>query len=62
LQEITLGYNFKQFKIFKNLQLYARAKNPFYVYREDKNIDPQSPGFDISAFKTYVLGLNVTLK
>jgi TonB-linked SusC/RagA family outer membrane protein len=62
MQEITLGYNFKQFKIFKNLQLYARAKNPFYVYREDKNIDPQSPGFDISAFKTYVLGLNVTLK
>jgi TonB-linked SusC/RagA family outer membrane protein len=62
MQEITVGYSFKQLKLFKNLQLYARAKNPFYVYRADKNIDPQSPGFDISAFKTYVLGLSVTLK
>jgi TonB-linked SusC/RagA family outer membrane protein len=62
MQEITLGYSFKPWKSFKNIQIYARAKNPFYVYRQDKNIDPQAPGFDISAFKTYVLGLNVTLK
>ncbi len=62
MQEITLGYSFKQWKNFKNIQVYARAKNPFYVYRQDKIIDPQAPGFDISAFKTYVLGLNITLK
>lgn len=59
MQEITLGYSFKRWKIFKNIQVYARAKNPFYVYRQDTNIDPQAPGFDISAFRTYVLGLNV---
>jgi len=62
MQEITLGYGFKQLKGFKNIQIYARARNPFYVYRQDKDIDPQAPGFDISAFKTYVIGLNFTLK
>ncbi|RYE20146.1 MAG: SusC/RagA family TonB-linked outer membrane protein, partial [Sphingobacteriaceae bacterium] len=62
MQEITLGYSFRQLKSFKNIQIYARSKNPFYVYRQDKNVDPQAPGYDISAFKTYVVGLNFTLK
>jgi TonB-linked SusC/RagA family outer membrane protein len=61
MQEISLGYNFSQLKIFKSFQLYARAKNPFYVWRADKNIDPQAPGFDVSAFRSYVVGLNVKL-
>jgi len=61
MQEISFGYNFTQIKIFRALQLYGRARNPFYVYRADRNIDPQAPGFDISAFRSYVVGLNVKL-
>lgn len=59
VQEISLGYSFNQFKLLKTLYVYARVKNPFYLYRADKDIDPQAPGFDISAYRTGVIGLNV---
>jgi len=59
MQEMTFGYNFKKSAFYKAIQVYVRARNPFYVWREDTNIDPQAPGFNVSAFRTYVLGFNV---
>jgi TonB-linked SusC/RagA family outer membrane protein len=61
VQEISLGYLFKDLKPFNNLDIYARVKNPFYLYRADKDIDPQAPNFDLSAYRTFVLGLNIIL-
>jgi hypothetical protein len=61
VQEISLGYLFKDLKPFNNLDVYARVRNPFYVYRADKDIDPQAPNFDLSAYRTFVLGLNIIL-
>lgn len=59
LQEVTLGYTFKNIPLIKNLNVYARVKNPCYLYKADKDIDPQAPGYDISAYRTYVAGLNI---
>lgn len=59
LQEVTVGYTFKNIPFIKNLNVYARVKNPCYLYRSDKDIDPQAPGYDISAYRTYVAGLNI---
>lgn len=59
VQELSLGYSFKQLELVKNLMLYARVKNPFYLYRADKDIDPQAPNYDLSAYRTYVVGLNL---
>jgi TonB-linked SusC/RagA family outer membrane protein len=58
VQELSLGYSFKQLEFVKNLMLYARVKNPFYIYQADKAIDPQAPNYDLSAYRTYVVGLN----
>lgn len=59
LQEITIGYTFKKIPFVKSLNIYARVKNPFYLYRADKDIDPQAPDYEISAYRTYVAGLNI---
>jgi TonB-linked SusC/RagA family outer membrane protein len=61
VQEISIGYNLKSLNVFNNFQIYARVKNPFYIYTGDNDIDPQAPGFDLSAYRTYVLGLNINL-
>lgn len=61
VQELSLGYSFNQSKILKGLNVYARVKNPFYLYRKDKDLDPQAPDFQLSAYRTYVVGLNINL-
>lgn len=61
VQEISLGYNFSKMKSLKSLSIYARVKNPFYLYKKDKDLDPQAPNFHYSAFRTYVAGLNISL-
>lgn len=58
-QEITLGYTFKNFSFLKDLNIYVNVRNPFYLYRADKDIDPQAPNYEISAYRTYVVGLNI---
>ncbi len=62
VQEISLGYAIQE-KLgpFKTLNVYARARNPFYLYKQDKDLDPQSPNFDYSAYRVFVLGLNINL-
>jgi len=59
VQEISLGYTVNKLSFFKTVEIYGRLKNPFYIYRQDINIDPQAPGFDISAFRSSVIGINV---
>lgn len=61
VQEISLGYDFSKFKSIKGLNIYARVKNPFYLYKKDKDLDPQAPNFHYSAYRTYVIGLSVNL-
>lgn len=61
VQEISLGYTFNEIRLFKTLEVFARIKNPFYLHREDKDINPQAPGFDVATFRTTVFGLNATL-
>lgn len=61
VQELSLGYSFRQLEFVKNLTLYGRVKNPFYVYQADKDIDPQAPNYDLSAYRTFVVGLNFNL-
>lgn len=61
VQELSLGYSFSNYGPIKNLSVYSRVKNPFYLYRGDRNIDPQAPNFDFSAYRTFVLGLNFNL-
>ena len=59
LQEITLGYTFDKLSFMRNFNIYVNVKNPFYLWRADKDIDPQAPNYDISAYRTYVVGFNI---
>ncbi|HTE24147.1 SusC/RagA family TonB-linked outer membrane protein [Flavitalea sp.] len=61
VQELSLGYNFSKIKNIKGLNVYARIKNPFYIYRADTDLDPQAPNFNYAAFRTNVIGLSVNL-
>lgn len=62
VQEISLGYSFdEKLGPFKLLNIYGRVRNPFYVYRQDSDLDPQAPDFDYSAYRIFVLGLNINL-
>lgn len=62
VQEISLGYSFgDQLKPFNLFNIYGRVRNPFYLYRQDNDLDPQAPDFDFSAYRTVVLGLTINL-
>ncbi|HMF71617.1 MAG TPA: hypothetical protein VK616_09095, partial [Flavitalea sp.] len=61
VQELSLGYNFSKIKHIRSLNVYARIKNPFYLYTKDKDLDPQAPNFNYAAFRTSVIGLSVNL-
>lgn len=71
IRNINLGYNFssgiaKKLKT-QSIRLYLSAQNPFvfssYVSKYngiDPEIDPDNPNPDTPAFRTYLVGLNVT--
>ncbi len=62
VQEISMGYSFEnRLKPFKMFNVYGRVRNPFYLYTEDKDLDPQAPNFDFSAYRVFVLGFNITI-
>lgn len=59
IQEISLAYRFKILGV-KNLGLSFQARNPFYLYIAAKDCsDPASPSSDWTAWKSYVVKLDV---